>query len=182
MTRIAFGGDQNTITIELKISSARIGDLTRWTPNLEETTPLDHQVQRIAGRLKAALCEDNSIGNGFGPKAKLEPRRNGRLRARRRTGLHQALIEQVLKLGTALLEADRVGIGQIVGDVVDAQLLRVQTAGRAIKCSDHLLVYPFPDSWCSLVANARDLFEPLAHFAVNLNGLLQCFKLAQYID
>ena len=63
------------------------------------------------------------------------------LRSGRRSGLHHAGVEQILKLGPALLEAHSIGVGQVVGDIVDVGLLGGHTAGRAEQCSDH---YCFP--------------------------------------
>jgi hypothetical protein len=47
------------------------------------------------------------------------------------TGLDQVLVQQILKLGSAHLEADGVGVSQIVSDVVDIRLLRGHTAPSA---------------------------------------------------
>jgi hypothetical protein len=107
---------------------------------MEEALPLDHQVQRIVGLLEIALGEDDRVGRRASTQAELQAAGNRGLRAGGRAGLEEALIQEVLELGAARLEPGGVGVGQVVGDIVDAHLLGVHAAARAIECSDH--VYP----------------------------------------
>ena len=82
--------------------------------------------------LKTALREDDGVGRRPRAQAELQAARHHGLRSGRGAGLHHILIQQILKLSAARLEAGGVGVGQIVGDVVDAHLLGGHAAGGAV--------------------------------------------------
>ena len=130
--RIAAAGYDVAIPIQLKITRACIGDITCRAADLEKALALNHQIQWIVGLLKISLREDNRIGGGPGAQTQLKAARHHGLRPGRGAWLQEALVKQVLKLGPARLESDRVGIGQIIGDVIDAHLLSSHAAGGAI--------------------------------------------------
>ena len=48
------------------------------------------------------------------------------------------LVDEVLELDAALLEAGGVHVGQVVRHVVDVRLLRVHPAGGRVECANHL--------------------------------------------
>ena len=70
------------------------------------------------------------------PRPSCSPVGRGRLSGGR-ARLDHVLVEQVLKLGPAHLVAGRIGVGEVVGDVVDVELLGGHPASSAIKGSDH---------------------------------------------
>ncbi len=55
----------------------------------------------------------------------------------RRSGLNQTLVEKVLELRPPDFVAGGVSVRQVVGDVVDVDLLGGHTAGGAIQSSNH---------------------------------------------
>ena len=58
-------------------------------------------------------------------------RRNNRLLARGSARLQEALVKQILELHAPRLVTSRVGVGQVIRDVVHIHLLRRHTAGGA---------------------------------------------------
>ena len=71
------------------------------------------------------------------PEAGLEADRRLALLRRRRARRLDLLVDEVLELDAALLEAGRVDVRQVVRDVVDVGLLRVHAARGRIQCSNH---------------------------------------------
>jgi hypothetical protein len=84
-----------------------------------------------------ALRQDHSVGDNARPEAELQARRHDRLLAGGGAGGKQVLVEQVLELHTAMFEAGGVGVRQVVGDIVDGQLLSHHAAGGVEECSYH---------------------------------------------
>ena len=94
-----------------------------------------------------------------------------------RPGLNHVLVKQVLELRSPYLVSRRVGVGQIVGDVVHIDLLRGHAAGGA----DIVLESSVP-CCLSLCGNARYFVRSTVHFGMDLYRFGQTFKLAQYLN
>lgn len=139
---IAVGGDEVAIAVQVEVACPRVSQLAAWHSNLEEAASLDDDIHRIFGALEVALAEDDLVGTGPRAKSELETRGDYSLGPGGGSGLNEVLVQQVLKLGTALLEAYGVGIGQVVCDVVDVHLLGRHSACCAVECSDHLYISP----------------------------------------
>jgi len=83
--------------VELERSGARVGKASAGLLDLEEPVALNDKIQRIAGLGKTALREDDFVGCARVPRragVRREPRWTGCGGA----GLHQGLVEQILKL------------------------------------------------------------------------------------
>ncbi len=70
-------------------------------------------------------------------EARLQADRRLGGRRSRRAGRPRHLVDEVLELHAALLEAGRVHVGQVVRHVVDVGLLRRHPARRRVECSNH---------------------------------------------
>ena len=120
-----------------KRAGAGVGQLARRPADLKEAVALNHDVERVIGRREVALGEDDLVGGGARAEAKLQARRHGGLLAGGGAGLHHVLVEQVLKLRAPHLVAGGIGVGEVVGDVIDVELLGRHAAGGAVECSNH---------------------------------------------
>src|SRR5271157_2560005 len=134
---VAVGVDDVAVLIELEFAGAGISKVAGGLLHLEESVALNHQVQRIAGLGEGSLAEDDLVRSGARAEAELQSGRHDGLLAGSRAGLQHALVHQVLELSAAHLVAYGVGIGQIVGDVIDVGFLRLHAAGGAVECSGH---------------------------------------------
>ncbi|MNC85141.1 hypothetical protein D3C83_07220 [compost metagenome] len=120
-------------------AGARVARLAARQRHLEEAVAFDREVERAAGAAHVAGGEVPRRRHRARAEAGLEA--DGRLAflRRRRARRLDLLVDQVLELDAALLEAGRVHVREVVRDVVDVGLLRVHPARRRIKRSNHLL-------------------------------------------
>ena len=122
---------------EREIARAGIGQRAVGLLHLEEAVALNDQIERIVGLRESPLREDQLVGRRARAQAELQARRHDGLLSRRGSGLHHALVHQVLELGAARLVANGAGVGQVVGDVFHIGFLRPHSAGGAVECSNH---------------------------------------------
>ncbi len=100
------------------------------------------------------------------PRPTCRPDGNRRLLSGSGARLQQVLIHQVLKLGAPRFVSRGVGVGQVVGDVVEIGLLSVHSARGTIESTNHLgsFIYGF---------NFRDFRDSLfIHVRAKHDGLL----------
>src|SRR6185437_3138876 len=109
----------------------------------------------VAGGEEVTLLKNNFIRCGARAEAELKScGHHGGLPGGRSRRDH-VLVEEVLKLRAAGFIPCGVGVGQIVGDIVDICLLRFHTAGGAVKSSDHSISPRF-----GLLALTNRLWRP----------------------
>src|SRR6185369_15558544 len=140
--RLAVEGYYIAFPIEVEGAGARVGELAVGPAHLEETVPLDRQIERVRSIGQAPLRHHDLVGGGTCTQSDLQAGGNHGLRTGGGAGLDYGLVKKVLKLNLAGLEADRAGVGEIVRDVVDAHFLGAHPARRAIQCSNHSFVSP----------------------------------------
>jgi hypothetical protein len=128
----AGGGDDVAILVELELPGAGVCQFARRLQHLEEAVALDHHIERVAGLRKGSFGEDNLVRRGVRTQTELQPGGNQGLLPGGRAGRQHALIHQVLELRAAHFVADGVGVGQVIGDIVQVQLLGLHAAGGAI--------------------------------------------------
>src|SRR2546427_8054899 len=121
-------------------AGARVSGLATRQRDLEEALPFNREVQRVVRRLQVAGLEVARGGDRTRAEPGFEANRRLRLLRGRRPGSLELLVDEVLELDTALLEAGRVHVGQVVRDVIDVRLLRVHPARRRIQRSNHDVV------------------------------------------
>src|SRR5690242_754122 len=107
---------------------ARVGELSVGLQDLEKSIALDGDIERVRRAGEVSLREVDLIGGWTRAQSDLQARRDHRLRAGRRSRLQHGLIEQVLKLNLAALETGGIGVGQIVRNIINRQLLRFHSA------------------------------------------------------
>ena len=146
---ISVGGDHVAVLVQVESAGARIGDVAGGAADLEETAALDDHVERIAGGGEIALREDDLVRGSARAQSKLQAGGNHGLLSGGGAGLENILIHEVLELRAAHLVAGGVGVGQVVGDVIDVHLLGVHAAGSAVECSDHADIPPAA-SWATI--------------------------------
>src|SRR5437763_1739090 len=83
---------------------------------------------RIAGLVVVALLLNDFGSGGAGAKADLEACRERGLLSGGGTGRDETLVDQILELQTAAAETGSAGIGEIVGNVIEIQLLGFHSA------------------------------------------------------
>src|SRR5213080_469929 len=125
------------LVVELEGTRAREGGGAVGQRHLEEARPLHGQIERVAGLRVVALHVDALDGRRPRPEPHLDAGRRLRVVRGRRSRRADRLVEQVLEVGPALLEARRVHVGQVVGDDVDVQLLGLHARRSRVECPDH---------------------------------------------
>ena len=106
---------------------------------LEETAPLDSQIEAVAGVHQITLGVQFLGGHGTHTGAQIEP--GGKFGILRGAGadLAYVLVDQILERGAIALEAGGVDIGQIIGNDRHARLLRIQSGLCDPECRVHSL-------------------------------------------
>ena len=109
-------------------------DLARM---LNDEIALDDEIQGVVGSLEVPLGEDPLRRGGAHPAPNLCP--GGCVGPLGRGGARHAagLVEQVLKVHPAPLEAGGVHVGQVVGDSVGVELLGRHTRRGGEQGTDH---------------------------------------------
>src|SRR6185437_12210031 len=129
--------DEVADVVEGEISGARIRDFAAWQEHLEEAGTLDREVEWVAGRVEIALPLDHLRGGGASAQTDLQAGRNDRLLSIGRAGRDHTLVEQVFKLKATAAKAGGVGVGEIVGNVIETQFLRFHAARGGVKRAKH---------------------------------------------
>src|SRR5882672_5561153 len=117
----------------MESAAAAVADVAAGQRDLEESLAFNGEVERIARRAHVALQLDNLRSGGAAAETDLEARRYSRLLGGGRARHHQILVQQVLKLEAPTPKACCAGVGQVVGDRVEIQLLRLHSAGGCVK-------------------------------------------------
>jgi hypothetical protein len=123
--------------VELEGAGPGVGRRAVGQRHLKEARALDGEVEGIAGLGVIALEVQALHRGGTRPEPDLDPGGELAVRRARRARRPQRLVEQVLEVGAALLEAGRVHVRQVVGDDVDVQLLRLHPGRGGVQGSDH---------------------------------------------
>ncbi|MNE05131.1 hypothetical protein D3C80_976850 [compost metagenome] len=130
LDRIAVFGDQLALAVDGEVAGAGVGDLARRHGDLEVALAVDGDVVGVAGAGRAALFGDAVDAAGLDAGADLDAGRDdGALGRGLRAHAFDVLVQQVLELGPLTLEADRVHVGDVVGDDLDVQLLSQHAGG-----------------------------------------------------
>ena len=138
LERIALGGHDLALAVQVKRAGARVAGLAAGQRDLEEAGAFDREVERAAASLRRLpVLKLRAVATARDAEAGFEADRRFGLLRRRRARRLDLLVDQVLELDAALLEAGRVDVGQVVRDVVDVGLLRVHAAGGRIQCANH---------------------------------------------
>ena len=146
------------LIVQKEVSGARVGQWChRGADTWKNPAALNSQIQRVVGLVHIALGHDDLAGRGLRAEADLQSG-GDRLLALRRSRRDQVLVDHVLKLQLPLAKADRRGVGEIVGDGVQIQLLRAHAAGGRIESSNHgVLLLLSPEVATRLTLNLRQV-------------------------
>jgi hypothetical protein len=121
----------------VEVAGAGVGELAVWLSHLEEALALNDEIERVIGLRELALREKNFVGGGAGTEPDLKAGGHDGLLSGGRARLNHALVEEILELRAAHLVPGGVGVGQVVGDIVDIHLLRGHPAGSTVECANH---------------------------------------------
>ena len=127
-----------TLRIHLERTVAGETDGAVGALNLEEAIPLDRDVEFLAGLGELALREN--LGGRRHPGAVADFGARGHEIATAGIGARSAggfLIEQILKLDLAALEAGGVHVREVVRDRVEIELLRLHAGGSGVERQIH---------------------------------------------
>src|SRR5580765_3762119 len=113
----------------MKGPATGVGGFAAGQVDLKKSLAFDGEIERIAGGVEITLQLDDLGSGGTSAKANLEARRDRSLLGRSCSGHHHVLVQQILELQTAAAESGGAGIGQVVGDSVQIELLRLHAAG-----------------------------------------------------
>ncbi len=122
--------------IEMEAAAAGIGDLSGGREDLEISESLDGEVERVSGLLEVALRLQNLSGGGAGSEPNLHAGGDSLLGGGS-AGRDHVLVDEILKLDAAFAESGSIGIGEIVGNVVQIGLLRGHATGGGIERTKH---------------------------------------------
>src|SRR5205085_2631490 len=120
----AIGGDEHTLIRDLEAAVARVGLLTARHLDGEQTFAVDGDVERAPGLLERTLSVQPLHRGEMRSAADLNRRRGVRLGAAEDLRTLHGLVEQVLELRSAALEARGVHVREVVRDDFGAGLLR----------------------------------------------------------
>ena len=147
--------------VDREVTGAGVGCLSRGQLHLEEAFAADRQVQLVAGLGGRALSGDAVDRAGFHTGAELDAGRgDGAAVGGLGAGPLDVLVEQILELGPLLLVANRVHVGDIVGDHLHVQLLGGH-AGRRCSQSHHgsdSFYWTDPSRWIERLERSAVLF------------------------
>ncbi len=137
MQRVALRRDEHALVGDLEGAVARVGELPAGRLDLEEALALDRDVERAVRRLERALPV-HALHAGE-PRAAPDLDRGRRLALGLSDdgGALHGLIEQVLEVRAAALEAGRVHVREVVRDDFGAELLRDHAAGGGAEGGVH---------------------------------------------
>ena len=96
---------------------------------MEKTVPLDRHIKVVASLRQFAIGKHALGGDGNRTLADLQAGRELVAATRFGTGGTRGLVKQILKLQLAFLEAGGVDVRQVVGNVVQIQLLGLHPGG-----------------------------------------------------
>ena len=134
---IAVRRHQIALCIRLERAGTRVADLPVRQKNLKKAAALNRKIQRIAGAAQVALDLHNFGVAGPRAEADLQTGSNGGLLRGRRTRHDFILINKVGELHAPRLKSGCAGVSQVVGDVVQVELLRGHTRCRGVECMKH---------------------------------------------
>src|SRR3981189_1442572 len=121
-------GHDVALRVEMKSSAAGVGGVAAGQLHLEKSLAFNSQIERIAGRAHVALQLNDLRRGRTSAETDLQACRNRRLLGRRRSRHDHILVEQILKLEPPSPETGRAGVGQVVGDGIEIELLRLHAA------------------------------------------------------
>src|SRR5207244_1428449 len=112
------GVHQSSLAVELEAAVAGKADLAIRELHLEEAVALDNEVVRVARLAEITLGLNALDRGGARTQADLDP--GGNLRALRggSPGGARILVDEILEVRAAALEARRIRVGEVVGDHV----------------------------------------------------------------
>jgi len=130
------GDDLLGLAIILESTVAGVGRTAIRQGHPEETLALNGHVVGVAGLLQRSLGELTLRGGS--PHAHTDLRPRGGLGP----GILHRRVEQVLEVDAGLLEARRLVVGEVVGDVVHVELLGHHSRGRSVEGAHHGGLFP----------------------------------------
>ena len=161
MKRIAVGGHDGSLVVELKLAGAGIGDGAVGPLHLKEPGALNGHIERVVGLVQRTLGHDDLGSRRLGAQADLQAGRDRGLALRRARG-DQVLVDHVLKLQPQLAKAGGRGVGQVVGDGVQVHLLRAHAAGCCIQGSNHVSFSQGQSQFGRFSPSMRQIHMPLS--------------------
>jgi hypothetical protein len=106
--------------------------------DLEKSLALDGQVERVAGSGEVALGLDDFCFRGPSTETYLQTRRDRGLLGCGGAGHDFILIQKVSEIDLTLLKPRGTGVGEIVSDVVQIQLLSGHPTGGRVEGTKHI--------------------------------------------
>src|SRR5579863_7557130 len=135
--RIAVGRHHVSLVVEMKHSCPRVPGLAARHLHLKKTCSLDGQVKWITGGVEVALGLYNLRRSSARAQPDLQPRGDGGVLRCRRSRHDQVLVNQILKLQSPAAKARGARVRQVVGNVVEVELLGCHAGGRSVKSAQH---------------------------------------------
>ena len=134
-----FARDERALIRNLERTVARIRRLSVGLLHLKEPFALDREIKWTVGLLKRALRMHALHASETRPASHLNGGRRVGIGGVDHGGTLDRLIQQVLKVRAATLEAGRVDVREIVGDDLSAGLLCHHSRGGGAKSGIHVL-------------------------------------------
>src|SRR5581483_1897502 len=142
--RVAVRRHERAGRVELERAGAAVRERAVGQRDLEEPVAPDRDVEWVRGLREVALQVHPLDGGGLDPEPDLDAGRDLRRSGRERARLLERLVEEVLEVGAASLEAGRVHVREVVRDHVDVELLRLHAGRSGVERANHPLVLLTP--------------------------------------
>ena len=130
-------GRDAALAIDFEGAVAGVGESAVGALDLEEAFAFDGDVILVACLFESALGEDFGGGDHPAPVAHFDARGDDRAAPGFGADGARCLVEKILEFDFAAFEAGGIGVGEIVGDGVEVELLGFHACGAGVKRLDH---------------------------------------------
>src|SRR5208337_3579846 len=120
----------------MKAAASSVGELSVRREYLEVAHTLNREIEGDSGLLEVTLQLQDFRGGGAGAEPNLESGGDSLLGVGG-ARCDRVLVEEILKLDSAFAETGSVGVGEIVGNIVQIGLLCSHSTGGGIERSKH---------------------------------------------
>jgi len=124
----------------MKRAVTGVTDLSVGQKYLEKALALNGKIKRVTGGGEIALGLDDFCFRCAGTETYLQTRRYRGLLCGGGARHNFVLIQKVGEIHLALLKAGGTGVGEIVGDVVQIELLSGHSAGGSVEGTKHIRI------------------------------------------